>query len=38
MTEDEANAAKEQVQDLTKTYEGKVDEMLEHKRNEVMTV
>src|SRR3954464_3946271 len=38
MTEDEANAAKEQVQDLTKTYETKVDEMLEHKRNEVMTI
>lgn len=38
MTEDEANSAKEQVQELTKTYEGKVDEMVEHKRNEVMTV
>jgi ribosome recycling factor len=38
MTEDEANGVKEQVQELTKTYEGKVDEMLEHKRKEVMTV
>ena len=38
MTEDEANAAKEQVQELTKTYEAKVDEMLEHKRKEVMEV
>jgi len=38
MTEDEANAAKEQVQELTKTYEAKVDEMLEHKRKEVMDV
>jgi ribosome recycling factor len=38
MTEDEANAAKEQVQELTKTYEGKVDDMLEHKRKEVMEV
>ena len=38
MTEDEANAAKEQVQELTKTYEAKVDEMLENKRKEVMTV
>ena len=38
MTEDEANAAKEQVQELTKTYETKVDEMLEAKRKEVMTV
>ena len=38
MTEDEANAAKEQVQELTKTYETKVDEMVEHKRKEVMAV
>jgi ribosome recycling factor len=38
MTEDEANAAKDQVQELTKTYETKVDEMLEAKRKEVMTV
>jgi ribosome recycling factor len=38
MTEDEANAAKEQVQELTKTYETKVDEMLEHKRKEVMEI
>jgi ribosome recycling factor len=38
MTEDEANAAKAQVQELTKTYETKVDEMLEHKRKEVMAV
>lgn len=38
MTEDEATAAKDQVQELTKTYETKVDEMLEHKRKEVMEV
>jgi ribosome recycling factor len=38
MTEDEANGVKEQIQDLTKTYEGKVDEMVEHKRAEVMQV
>ena len=38
MTEDEANAAKEQVQELTNTYEAKVDEMLENKRKEVMSV
>ena len=38
MTEDEAKSAKDQVQELTKTYEGKVDEMVEHKRKEVMTV
>jgi len=38
MTEDESKAAKEQVQELTNTYETKVDEMLEHKRKEVMSV
>ncbi len=38
MTEDESNSAKEQVQELTKTYETKVDEMVEHKRKEVMAV
>ena len=35
---DEAKAAKEQVQELTNTYEAKVEEMLEAKRKEVMTV
>lgn len=38
MTEDEAERGKEQVQDLTKQYESKVDEMLEHKRQEIMQV
>jgi ribosome recycling factor len=38
LTEDDAAAAKDQVQELTKTYEGKVDEMVEHKRKEVMAV
>src|SRR5256885_15848040 len=38
LTEDEASSAKDQVQELTKTYEAKVDEMVEHKRKEVMTV
>ena len=38
ITEDEASGAKEQTQELTKTYEGKVDEMVEHKRKEVMEV
>jgi ribosome recycling factor len=38
LTEDEAAGAKEQVQELTKNYEAKVDEMVEHKRKEVMTV
>ena len=38
MTEDESKAAKEQVQELTNTYEAKVDEMLENKRKEVMSI
>lgn len=38
MTEDEANGAKEQVQELTKTYEMKVDEIIEHKKKEIMAV
>src|SRR6185312_12349364 len=38
MTEDEANGAKEQIQELTKQYEGKIDEATEHKRQEVMQV
>ncbi len=38
LTEDDATAAKEQIQELTKSYEGKVDELIEHKRKEVMAV
>ena len=38
MTEDEAEKAKEQIQDLTKQYETKVDEVVEHKRKEIMDV
>ena len=38
MTEDEAASAKEKVQELTKTYEAKVDEMIEHKRKDIMEV
>jgi len=38
ITEDEAAKAKEQVQELTKTYEGKLDEMIEKKRAEIMQV
>ena len=38
ITEDDASAGKDQVQELTKTYETKVDEMIEHKRKEVMEV
>jgi ribosome recycling factor len=36
--EDEAKGGKEQVQELTKTYEAKVDELIENKRKEVMDV
>jgi ribosome recycling factor len=36
--EDESDAAKEQVQELTKTYEAKVDDYLEKKRAEIMQV
>ena len=38
LTEDDAKNGKEQVQELTKNYETKVDEVLEHKRTEIMTV
>ena len=38
ITEDELNKGKEQVQELIKQYETKVDELIEHKRADVMTV
>lgn len=38
LSEDEAAKGKEQVQDLTKSYEGKVDEIIENKQKEIMTV
>jgi ribosome recycling factor len=38
LTEDELKSGKDQVQELTKQYETKVDELIEHKRAEVMTV
>ncbi len=38
MTEDDAKDAKEQIQELTKTYEAKVDEALEKKRHEIMDI
>jgi ribosome recycling factor len=37
-SEDEAEQTKEQIQELTKSYEAKVDEMLEHKKKEIMAV
>lgn len=38
MTEDEAEKAKEQIQELTKQFEAKVDDLVEHKRKEIMEV
>jgi ribosome recycling factor len=38
LTEDEAASTKEQITELTKQYEGKVEEMIEHKRQEIMQV
>lgn len=38
MTEDEVKSCKEQIQELTKQYEGKVDQLIEAKTKEVMTV
>jgi ribosome recycling factor len=38
MTEDEATKTKDQIQELTKSYETKVDELVEKKRAEVMEV
>ncbi len=38
LTEDEGTATKDKIQELTKTYETKVDEMIEHKKKEIMAV
>ena len=38
MTEDETKSVKEQIQELTKTYEGKIDELVDHKKAEIMQV
>jgi ribosome recycling factor len=38
LTEDESKSGKEQVQELTKQYEGKADEMIERKKNEILQV
>jgi ribosome recycling factor len=38
LTEDDAKNAKEQVQDLTKQYETKADEMVEKKKAEILQV
>jgi ribosome recycling factor len=38
LTEDQTKDTKDQIQELTKSYEGKVDEVLEHKKKEIMAV
>ena len=38
ITEDDAKSGKEQIQELTKSYEAKVDEMIEKKKNEILQV
>lgn len=38
VTEDDSTKGKEQIQELTKTYETKVDEVVEKKRAEVMQI
>jgi ribosome recycling factor len=38
MTEDEAKRAKEEIQELTKTYETKVDDAIEKKKADIMQV
>jgi len=38
MTEDDAKNAKEQVQELTKQYEAKVDQLVEKKKQDIMQV
>ena len=38
MTEDAAKGAKEQIQELTKQYETKIDDLIDHKKAEVMQV
>jgi len=38
VTEDQAKSGKEQIQELTKTYETKVDDLVEKKKNDIMQV
>jgi ribosome recycling factor len=38
LTEDDAKKGKEDVQELTKKYEAKVDELIEHKKQEILQV
>src|SRR5256885_2667917 len=38
VTEDQSSSGKEQIQELTKSYETKVDELIEKKKNDIMQV
>ena len=38
LTEDDATGGKDQVQELTKQYETKVDELIEKKKNDIMQI
>lgn len=38
LTEDEATSGKDQTQELTKSYETKVDEVIEHKKHEILQI
>ncbi len=38
LTEDDAKKAKDQTQDLTKSYEAKVDQLIEQKKREILQV
>jgi len=38
VTEDQLESGKEQIQELTKTYEGKIDELIEKKQKEVLAI
>ena len=38
IAEDDARHSREQIQELTKQYEGKVDEIIEHKKQEILQV
>lgn len=38
LTEDEAEKGREQIQELTKQYESRIDELIEHKKQEIMQV
>jgi ribosome recycling factor len=38
IAEDDARHARDQIQELTKQYEGKVDEIIEHKKQEILQI